>query len=219
MVLILMGPPGCGKGTQGKKLEERYQIPQLATGDMLRDAIRNGTPVGLKAKDYMERGALVPDSVIVDVMRERLEKKDCTKGFILDGFPRTVVQAEALAKLLEQLKQKLIAVMNLDVTDEEVISRLSGRRSCKSCGAPYHVTFFPPARQGICDKCGSELVQRSDDKEDTIRERLRVYREQTSPLIDYYGRLNLLQNIDGVDTVDNIFNEICSLIDSKKARC
>jgi adenylate kinase len=216
MVLILMGPPGCGKGTQGKRLEERYQMPQLAMGDMLREAVRHQTPVGLKAKDYLDRGALVPDAVIVEVMRERLEKPDCAKGFILDGFPRTIGQAEALGKLLIDANQKLTAAINLDVPDGDVIERLSGRRTCKKCGTPYHVHFSPPEKTGICDKCSGELIQRSDDREETIGARLGVYREQTAPLIKYYERLGLLRNIKGTGSIDDIFNAICSLIEKEK---
>jgi len=211
-----MGPPGCGKGTQGKRLEERYQIPQLAMGDMLREAVRNQTPVGLKAKDYLDRGALVPDAVIVEVMCERLGKSDCAKGFILDGFPRTIGQAEALEKLLSDIKQKLFAAINLDVPDRDVIERLSGRRTCKSCGTPYHVRFSPPTKGSMCDKCGGELIHRSDDREETIRARLGVYRDQTAPLIRYYEQLGLLRNIKGIGSIDDIFEAICSLIEKEK---
>lgn len=215
MVLILMGPPGCGKGTQGKRLEERYKIPQLATGDMLREAVKNQTPVGLKAKDYMDRGALVPDEVIIGVMRDRMGKKDCAGGFILDGFPRTVGQAEALNGLLKELSKEIAAAVNLDVADDEVVRRLAGRRSCLSCGATYHITFSPPKAEGRCDKCGTGLVQRSDDKEDTIRSRLNVYRAQTAPLINFYDCMGLLRNVDGTGTIDQIFKAVCSLIDKE----
>lgn len=212
-----MGPPGCGKGTQGKRLEDKYSIPQLAAGDMLREAVRNKTEVGTKAKGYLDRGALVPDQVIVDVMRERIEKPDCADGFILDGFPRTIGQAEALQKLLAQTGKRLFAAINLDIDDEEVVRRLMGRRSCQSCGTPYHVVFSPPAKEGLCDKCGGKLAGRSDDREETIRERLRVYRDQTAPLIDYYQRLGLLRTIKGTGTIDEIFGSICSLIDKERA--
>jgi adenylate kinase len=215
MVLILMGPPGCGKGTQGKRLEEHYKIPELATGDMLRSAVKNKTPVGVKAKGFMDRGALVPDEVIIGVMRERMGAEDCKNGFILDGFPRTVVQAEALNALLKDLKKKITAAVNLDVADDEVVKRLSGRRSCPSCGATYHITFSPPKKEGRCDKCGAELVQRSDDREDTIRSRLSVYRAQTAPLIDFYDRMGLLKNVDGTGTIDRIFKTVRSLIDKE----
>lgn len=218
MVLILMGPPGCGKGTQGKRLEERHQIPQLATGDMLREAVRGKTPVGLTAKQYMDQGALVPDDVIIGVMRERMNRKDCKNGFILDGFPRTVGQAEALNGLLGELKKNILAAVNLDVADDEVVRRLSGRRSCKSCGGVYHIMFSRPKKEGRCDKCNGELIQRSDDQEKTIRARLGVYREQTAPLINFYDRMGLLRNVEGTGTIDGIFEAICSLIDKEKTR-
>lgn len=215
MVLILMGPPGCGKGTQGKRLEERYKLPELATGDMLREAVKNKTPVGLKAKDFMDRGALVPDDVIIGVMRERMGKPDCANGFILDGFPRTVVQADALNALLKTLSKDITAAVNLDVADEEVVKRLSGRRSCLSCGSTFHITFSPSKKEGRCDKCGAELVQRSDDHEGTIRSRLSVYRAQTAPLINFYDRMGRLKNVDGTGSIDEIFKTICSLIDKE----
>jgi len=218
MVLILMGPPGCGKGTQGKRLEERYSIPQLAMGDMLREAVRNETPVGKRAKSYMDRGALGPDDLIIEVMRERMGREDCAKGFILDGFPRTLAQAEALGGLLGDLNKKITAVINLDVADEEVVKRLAGRRSCKSCGAAYHVAFSPPKINGVCDKCGKELIQRSDDNENTVRQRLSVYREQTAPLISFYDRMGLLKNVQGTGTIDEIFRSVCSLIDKETGR-
>lgn len=218
MVVILMGPPGCGKGTQGKRLEEHLGVPQLATGDMLREAVKNATPVGLKARSYMDKGQLVPDDVIVGVMRERMGKADCSNGFILDGFPRTVGQAEALDVLLKDVGRKINAVVNLDVADEEVVKRLSGRRSCLSCGATYHVTFSTPKKDGKCDKCNSDLVQRSDDREDTIRQRLSVYRAQTAPLIDYYGKKGVLKNVEGTGSIDSIFDKVRSLIDKEIRR-
>lgn len=213
MVLILMGPPGCGKGTQAKRLEEKCGLPQLSTGDLLRKAVKEATPVGLKAKDIMERGHLVPDNIIVDVMRERMGNKDCENGFILDGFPRTVAQAEALRELLKESGTRLSAVINIDVADDEVIKRLSGRRQCGSCGATYHVEFSPPKKDLCCDKCGAELVQRSDDKEDTVKARLSVYRKQTAPLISYYEKQGVLKNIPGTGTIDDVFSGICSLIE------
>lgn len=215
MVLILMGPPGCGKGTQGKRLEEKYKIPQLAAGDILRSAVRAQTGVGLQAKGYLDRGNLVPDGLIVGVMRERLLEGDCSKGFILDGFPRTIGQAEALSKLLAELKKRLDAVINLDVEDSEVVRRLAGRRSCKSCGAVYHVDFSPSKTKGVCDKCTGELLQRDDDKEETIRTRLKVYRDQTAPLIDFYARQGVLKNINGASSIDAVYERICSLIEKE----
>ncbi len=215
MVLILMGPPGCGKGTQSKMLEEHYGLPQLATGDMLREAVKNGTEVGRRAKEYMDRGALGPDDLIIEVMRERMGRKDCADGFILDGFPRTPAQAEALGGLLKELGKNITAVVNLDVADEEVVRRLAGRRACLSCGATYHIAFSPPKAEGRCDKCGAKLVQRSDDNEGTIRERLSVYRAQTAPLISLYGKQGALRNVEGTGSIKGIFEKICSLIDKE----
>ncbi len=213
--VVLMGPPGCGKGTQGKMLEAHYSVPQLSTGDMLRAALRNETPVGLKAKQYMDRGELVPDEVIIGIMRERLASQDCKKGYLLDGFPRTVAQAEALDKLLEQSGTKLMAAVNLDVPDEEVVKRLSGRRQCRVCGTGFHVVFKKPVREGRCDACGGELYQRDDDNETTVRSRLSVYNKQTAPLLDYYASRGLLLRVPGTGDIDNIFKQICSLIDDK----
>jgi adenylate kinase len=212
--LILMGAPGCGKGTQAKKLEERYNIVQLSTGDMLRAAIREGTDVGRSAKEYMDKGALVPDEVIIGVMKDRLGKGDVTNGYILDGFPRTLGQAEALSTLLDELRQPLTAAVVLKVNEDEVVKRLTGRRTCKQCGTGYHVEFNPPKQDGVCDKCDGELYQRDDDNEKTIRQRLSVYNEQTSPLITYYEERGLLKEVEGVGSIDEIFERTCSLIDS-----
>lgn len=215
--LILMGPPGCGKGTQGKRLEARFRIPQLSTGDMLRAAIREGIPVGMAAKSFMDRGALVPDDVIVGVMRERMERPDCANGYLLDGFPRTIEQAKALDRMLAETGQKLTAAITLDVGDEEVVGRLSGRRQCGRCGAGFHLLFQRPKAEGVCDACGGELYQRDDDNEDTIRERLAVYGRQTAPLLAYYDGQGLLRRIPGAGSVDEIFKRICSLIEREKA--
>lgn len=211
--LILMGPPGCGKGTQGKRLEARYAMPQLSSGDMLRAAIRDGTPVGLSARNIMDRGELVPDEVIIGIMRERLAAADCAKGYILDGFPRTVEQARALERLLGETGGQLTAAVNLDVSDEEVVRRLSGRRQCTKCGVGYHLTFHPPRRENVCDACGGALYQRDDDNEKTIRERLTVYNRQTAPLLGFYEGQGLLRNVPGTGSIDDIFDRICSLID------
>lgn len=212
--LILMGAPGCGKGTQAKKLEERYDIVQLSTGDMLRAAVREGTEVGKAAKEYMDRGALVPDDVIIGVMKERLAKDDVAQGYILDGFPRTLGQAEALSTLLGEIHQPLTAAVVLTISEDEVVKRLTGRRTCKKCGIGYHVEFNQPKQGGVCDKCGGALYQRDDDNEQTIRQRLAVYREQTSPLIEYYSGRGLLKEVEGVGSIDQIFERTCSLIDS-----
>jgi adenylate kinase len=212
--LILMGAPGCGKGTQAKKLEERYDIVQLSTGDMLRAAIREGTEVGNAAKAFMDKGALVPDEVIIGVMKGRLAKDDVVNGYILDGFPRTLGQAEALSTLLDEMRQPLTAAVALTVSEDEVVKRLTGRRTCKECGTGYHIEFNPPKQEGVCDKCGGVLYQRDDDNEKTIRQRLAVYNEQTSPLIAYYSERGLLKEVEGVGSIDEIFERTCSLIDS-----
>ena len=212
--LILMGAPGCGKGTQAKKLEERYGIVQLSTGDMLRAAIREGMDVGKAAKEFMDKGALVPDEVIIGVMKERLAKGDVANGYILDGFPRTLGQAEALSTLLNEMHQPLTAAVALTISEDEVVKRLTGRRTCKECGTGYHVEFNPPKQEGVCDKCSGALYQRDDDNEKTIRQRLAVYNEQTSPLIEYYSERGLLKEVEGVGSIDEIFERTCSLIDN-----
>ena len=186
MRLILLGPPGAGKGTQAASVIERFTIPHLSTGDMLRDHVKRGTVLGVEAKSFMDSGKLVPDGLIIAMMEDRLRQEDCGRGFLLDGFPRTLPQAEALDALLSRLGVSLDAVVLLDVTDGVVVERLCGRRVCKDCGAIYHVSFHPSRVSGICDLCGGELVQRDDDREDVIRKRLGVYHEQTSPLVAYY---------------------------------
>ncbi len=210
--LILLGPPGCGKGTQGKKLESFFEIPQLSTGDMLRAAANRGTEIGLKAKRLMDGGNLVPDDMIVGVMKERMSQPDCTRGFILDGFPRTLVQADALDRIFAENGQKLDAVVSFNLSDEEVVTRLSGRRQCKACGSGYHVLFKKPAAEGRCDLCGGELYVRDDDHEATIRGRLKVYHQQTAPLIDYYKQRGLLRSVSGRGEIDDVFEQIRSLI-------
>lgn len=198
MKLILLGPPGAGKGTQAKMLMDRFGIPQISTGDILRAAVKEGTPMGLKAKGCMDAGELVPDEVVVGIVKERLQKTDCDNGYILDGFPRTVPQADALAADLIELGKQLDAVVSLDVDIEALIERLTGRRTCRDCGRGYHVTFDPSKAVGVCDACGGELVQRDDDQEATIRKRLDVYQEQTEPLIAYYRSSGLLKELDGM---------------------
>lgn len=217
LILVLMGPPGCGKGTQGKKLEAKYKIPELSTGDMLRQAVRDKTPVGRKAEDFMNRGHLVPDDVIVGIMRERLAASDCGNGYILDGFPRTAQQGRALDMLFAETNERLTAVVNLDVGDDVVVARLSGRRQCRKCGTGFHVMFNKPAKDGLCDSCGGELYQRDDDNEKTIRDRLSVYNKQTAPLLDYYRKQGLLHELPGTGSIEEIFGSICSLIDRKLA--
>jgi adenylate kinase len=212
MDLILLGPPGSGKGTQAIKMVGRYHIPQVSTGDMLRQALKEKTPLGLEAKQYMDQGTLVPDEVVVGIVRERLKAPDCTGGFILDGFPRTVPQAEALGATLQAMNRGIDHVISIEVANQELLKRLAGRRTCRNCGAMYHLLFDPPTKEGVCDKCGGELYQRADDQEKTIRERLKVYDEQTAPLIQYYRGKGLLRAIDGVGEVEEIFQRIVKAI-------
>lgn len=215
MRIIFLGPPGAGKGTQAKMLIDRYGIPQISTGDILRAAVKEGTPMGKKAKEYMDAGKLVPDEVVIGIMQDRLKQSDCAKGFILDGFPRTVAQAEALDNMLKELNMPIDKVLALDVPDEVLLERLTGRRTCKSCGQMYHVKFDPPKSGNNCDKCGGELFQRDDDKEETIKNRLSVYHAQTAPLLDFYGKKGMVVKIDGTKTPDEIFNSLISVLEGK----
>jgi adenylate kinase len=210
MRIVLLGGPGSGKGTQAKKLTDTLGVPQISTGDIFRAAVKEGTPMGLKAKGYMDRGELVPDDVVIGVVEERLTKPDLDKGYMLDGFPRTVGQAKALDKILAGQSKGIDRVVLVDVPDEELVKRLSGRRTCKNseCGRMYHVMFNRPKKEGACDACGSELYQRADDSEATIRERLGVYNSQTAPLIDYYDQKGLLRKVEGVGPIDEIFASI-----------
>lgn len=202
--LIFLGPPGAGKGTQARELAREWEIPHIATGDMLREARSAGTPLGQEAKAYMDRGALVPDDVIIRLIAERLGQSDAKRGFILDGFPRTIPQAEALDRLLEDLGQHLDGVIFFDVSAPELLRRLTGRRSCPQCQSTYHVVSAPPRRAGICDRCGAALIQREDDREATVRHRLGVYADQTSPLLDYYRRRGVLTTVSGEGAIDGI---------------
>ena len=208
--LILLGPPGAGKGTQAQFLVEKFGIPQVSTGDMLRAAVAAGTEMGLQAKACMERGDLVPDAVVVGIVKDRLLEDDCANGYILDGFPRTVAQADALSGALADAGQKIDAVIAFTVDAEALVERLTGRRTCRGCAAGYHIRFDPPSSEGICDKCGGELYQRDDDKEETIRKRLTVYEEQTSPLVDYYCQAGLLKTVDGMAPIDQVRQTILS---------
>ncbi|MFA5515123.1 MAG: adenylate kinase [Desulfuromonadales bacterium] len=216
MNLILLGPPGAGKGTQALMLTEQFGIPQISTGDILRAAVKGQTPMGVKAKSFMDAGALVPDAVVVGIVRERLLEADCQNGFILDGFPRTVVQADALGETLSELAKELDAVIALQVDAEALIERLTGRRACKDCGRGYHVKFDPPRHPERCDLCTGELVQRDDDKEETIRKRLLVYHEQTEPLITYYRQKGLLVALDGMQEIAVVREEILSRLQGKR---
>jgi adenylate kinase len=205
MRIILLGPPGAGKGTQAKLLVERLGVPQISTGDMLRAAVKAGTPLGREAKAYMDRGALVPDGVIIGLVRERLQSADCVRGYILDGFPRTVAQAEALEKTLLDLRLSLDHVLCLEVPPEDLVVRIAGRRTCRVCGAMFHVRFSPAKREGVCDACGGETYQRDDDREDTVRRRLEVYAQQTEPLVRFFEGRGLLRRIAGTGEIPEIF--------------
>ena len=213
MNLILLGAPGAGKGTQSKLLQEKLHIPQISTGDMLRAAKQAQTPLGLKAETFMNAGKLVPDEVVIGLIRERLAEPDTQKGFILDGFPRTVAQAEALGGLLKDLKRSLNGVINLEVPEAELLERLTGRRTCGACGTGYHLRFSPPKQAGLCDRCGEALIQREDDQEATIRRRLKVYHEQTAPLVAYYEREGLLRSFTGVGSTEEVFGRLASIVD------
>jgi adenylate kinase len=210
--MVLLGPPGAGKGTQAVVLAEQLKIPHISTGDIFRKAVKEGTPLGQKAKSYMDAGLLVPDEVVVGIVQERLEMDDCIDGFILDGFPRTVAQADSLAEILKEKGQYIDAVVNIVVPEDILVQRLTGRRVCRNCGATYHVHFTPPAQAGICDKCGGELYQRDDDKEDTVRKRLTEYLDKTSPLIAYYQDKGILKNIDGAQSADAVLEEIRAVL-------
>ena len=216
MYILLMGPPGAGKGTQAERLIDKYGIPQISTGDMFRAAVKEQTPLGLEAKKYMDNGQLVPDAVTVVIVKERLSKDDCKKGFILDGFPRTTSQAVSLDAILRDLGIKLDGVINIAVPDEELIKRTTGRQICRSCGTTYHVTFKPSKVKNVCDKCGGELYQRDDDKVETVKKRLSVYAAQTKPLIDYYKNSNLYIEIDGEQNMDDVYKDIIASLEKSK---
>ncbi len=212
MRLVLLGPPGAGKGTQARALGALWSIPQVASGDLLRASVREHSELGREAAGYMDRGQLVPDELVLKLVAARLAKEDARNGFILDGFPRNVMQAEALAAGLERAGVKLDKVVAVIVPDEEIVKRISGRRTCRNCDAMYHVAFEPSAKSGVCDKCGGELYQREDDAEETVRERLKVYAAATRPLLDYYGRLGLLAQVDGVGRTDDVEKRILSAV-------
>ncbi len=214
MDLILLGPPGAGKGTQAKKMVDRWNIPQISTGDILRAAVREERPLGLEAKGFMDRGELVPDRVVIGIIAERLQEEDAAGGFILDGFPRTIPQAEALQEILQSLGREIDCVLSIEVEEEKLVVRLTGRRMCRSCGESFHLVFNPPSRDGVCDRCGGDLYQRDDDKEETIRQRLAVYRQQTEPLVAFYEKKNILARVEGNDSKDLIFSRIVKAVES-----
>lgn len=205
---ILLGPPGAGKGTQAAKIVEKYQVPHISTGDIFRENIKNGTELGKRAKEYMDKGELVPDDLVIEIATDRLLKDDCKDGFLLDGFPRTVYQAEKLDEFLKAHDSKIDKVLDIAVEKEELMTRLTGRRVCKACGASYHVVNIPPKKEGICDVCGGPLIQRDDDNAETVANRIEVYEEQTMPLIEYYEKAGNIAHIDGATGLDSVFSDI-----------
>lgn len=212
MNILIMGPPGAGKGTQADVIVKEFGIPHISTGDAFRLAMKQGTPIGIKAKEYIDKGELVPDDVTIGIVEERLQQPDCKKGFLLDGFPRTLAQAEALDQILGRLNTKLDDVINLKVDSDNLLARITGRRVCKSCGTSYHIVFNPPKVEGICDKDGGELYQRPDDNEDSVRTRLDEYSNKTAPLLTFYENQNLLRHIDGEQDIDVVSKNIVSLL-------
>lgn len=212
MEILLMGPPGAGKGTQAEVLTEKFNIPHISTGDMFRAAVKEGTELGKKAKECMDKGQLVPDEVTVGIVKERLAKDDCKKGFLLDGFPRTAEQADALKKILEELNLPNIRVLNINVPKEELVERAVGRRICKGCGKTYHLKFNPPKKEGVCDSCGAELYQRADDTAETMNERISVYEASTKPLIDYYKAQGVYEEVDGKLSIDKVSDALIKLL-------
>ncbi|SHE71589.1 adenylate kinase [Caloramator proteoclasticus] len=216
MKIVLLGPPGAGKGTQAKLIVQKYNIPHISTGDIFRKNIKEMTPLGIKAKEYIDKGQLVPDELTVEIVKDRIKEDDCKNGFLLDGFPRTVAQADALNDVLSELGTKLDYVINIKVDENNLIERLSGRRVCPKCGASFHVVFNPPKVEGVCDYCGAEVVQRADDSEETVKNRLSVYNKQTQPLIDYYMKNGLIKNINGEQDINDVFEEICNVLGSDK---
>lgn len=212
MKIIMLGAPGAGKGTQAKKIADKYQIPHISTGDIFRANIKEGTELGKKAKTFMDAGKLVPDELTIDLLMDRISRPDCAKGYVLDGFPRTIPQAESLEAALEKRGEKIDYAINVEVPDENIIHRMSGRRACLNCGATYHVVHIPTRMEGICDRCGSELVLRDDDKPETVKKRLDVYHEQTQPLIEFYSQRGVLVNVDGTRDMEVVFADIVEIL-------
>ena len=212
MKIIMLGAPGAGKGTQAKKIAAKYEIPHISTGDIFRANIKEGTELGKKAKTYMDQGLLVPDELVVDLVVDRVNQEDCKNGYVLDGFPRTIPQAEALDKALAELGQKMDYAIDVDVPDENIINRMSGRRACLNCGATYHIVYNPSKKEGICDTCGQQLVLRDDDKPETVLSRLEVYHNQTQPLIDYYKEQGILKSVDGTVDMKDVFKAIVEIL-------
>ena len=212
MKIIMLGSPGAGKGTQAKQIADKYGVPHISTGDIFRANIKNGTELGKKAKEYMDQGLLVPDELTCDLVMDRIQQDDCKNGFILDGFPRTIPQAEALTAALEKIGQKMDYAIDVDVPDENIVKRMGGRRACVGCGATYHLVYAAPKKEGICDNCGAELILRDDDKPETVQKRLGVYHEQTQPLIDYYTKKGILKEVDGTMDMGDVFKAIVEIL-------
>ena len=212
MKIIMLGAPGAGKGTQAKKIAEKYGIPHISTGDIFRANIKDGTELGRKAKEYMDQGALVPDELTIGMLMDRIQMEDCKEGYVLDGFPRTIPQAESLKSALSERGQKIDYAINVDVPDENIINRMAGRRACISCGATYHIKYNPSKVADVCDVCGAELVLRDDDKPETVKKRLSVYHDQTHPLIEYYKEAGMLVNVDGTQELNKVFSDIAAIL-------
>lgn len=212
MKIIMLGAPGAGKGTQAKKIADRLQIPHISTGDIFRANIKNGTQLGMEAKQYMDQGLLVPDELTVKILLDRVAREDCAGGYVLDGFPRTIPQAEVLDEALTAQNEKIDYAIDVDVPDENIVKRMSGRRACLKCGATYHLEHIPPRTEGICDSCGSGLVLRDDDRPETVLNRLKVYHDQTQPLIDYYSRKKILRTVDGTMDMQDVFHAITAIL-------
>ena len=212
MKIIMLGAPGAGKGTQAKKIAAKYQIPHISTGDIFRANIRNGTELGMKAKAFMDAGGLVPDEITIGMLLDRIHEADCENGYVLDGFPRTIPQAESLTQALAGMDEKIDYAVNVDVPDENIISRMSGRRACLNCGATYHIVYNPPKQEGVCDVCGDKLVLRDDDKPETVQKRLSVYHDQTQPLIEYYEKAGVLKQVDGTQDMEAVFQDIVKIL-------
>lgn len=213
MKIIMLGAPGAGKGTQAKRIAEKYGIPHISTGDIFRANIKNGTELGKKAKTYMDKGLLVPDELVVDLVVDRVAKDDAKNGYVLDGFPRTIPQAEALDAALEKINDKVDYAIDVDVPDSNIIDRMSGRRACVGCGGTYHIVYNPTKTEGVCDSCGGQLILRDDDKPETVENRLKVYHEQTQPLIDYYTEKSILKSVDGTKDMDEVFENIVKILE------
>ena len=216
MKIVMLGAPGAGKGTQAKMISEKYGVPHISTGDIFRANIKENTPLGQKAKEYMDKGLLVPDELVVDLVVDRLAQDDAKKGYVLDGFPRTIPQAEALTEALSKIGEKLDYAIDVDVPDENIVRRMSGRRACVSCGGTYHIKYNPTKVEGVCDACGGELTQRSDESEEAVQVRIDTYNKQTKPLIDYYTMLGELTNVDGNQSMDEVAEEIYKVLDNLK---